>query len=452
MFANISRSMLDFIEKSPSPYHAVGNVKRELVKNGYVELCEGDAWELSAGGKYFVSRNMSSLMAFRIPQNVKAADPFMIVASHSDSPTFKIKNAPELTSAAYTRLGVEKYGGAFMATWLDRPLSVAGKVTVKMGNRLVSKLIHIDRDLLLIPSVAIHMKRDINESFAPNVAVDMVPLFSTSNNGFKKLIAAAVQESEDNVVSYDLFLVNRQKGAIWGENEEFISSPRLDDLQCVYSSLAGFLLAQDNSAINVLSILDNEEVGSSTKQGADSTLLTDVCERIYDSLGYTRNDLRAALASSFLVSADNAHAIHPNHPELADANERPVMNGGVVIKHNASQRYSTDAESDAIFERICAAAGVPVQHYSNRADMAGGSTLGNIANTHLSIKTIDIGLAQLAMHSSYETAGVRDTELMIRALGAFYSSSIKEIRDGIIDIALPKQSPALVPPALPICE
>ena len=218
MFANISRSMLDFIEKSPSPYHAVGNVKCELIKKGYVELCEGDAWTLSAGGKYFVSRNMSSLVAFRIPENVKAADPFMIVASHSDSPTFKIKNTPELTSAIYTRLSVEKYGGAFMATWLDRPLSVAGKVTVKMGERLASKLVYIDRDLLLIPSVAIHMKRDINESFAPNVAVDMVPLYSEQNSGFKKIIAAAVQESEDDVVSYDLFLVNRQKGAIWGEN------------------------------------------------------------------------------------------------------------------------------------------------------------------------------------------------------------------------------------------
>jgi aspartyl aminopeptidase len=444
--------MLDFIEKSPSPYHAVGNVKRELVKNGYRELCEGETWTISAGGKYFVSRNMSSIVAFRIPENVKAADPFMIVASHSDSPTFKIKNTPELSSATYTRLSVEKYGGAFMATWLDRPLSVAGKVTVKMGDRLASKLVYIDRDLLLIPSVAIHMKRDINETFAPNVAVDMVPLYSEQSGGFKKLIAASVGESEDDIVSYDLFLVNRQRGTLWGENEEFVSSPRLDDLQCVYSSLAGFLLAKENRAINLLSVLDNEEVGSSTKQGADSTFLNDVCERIYDSLGYTRNDLRAALASSFMVSADNAHALHPNHPELADANERPVMNGGVVIKHNANQRYSTDAESDAIFERICNAAGVSIQHYSNRADMAGGSTLGNIANTHLSIKTVDIGLAQLAMHSSYETAGVRDTELMIRALGAFYSSSIKEVRDGIIDLNLPKQSPALVPPALPIGE
>lgn len=422
-------SLFKFIKKSPGPFHAVDEVKNTLIENGYTELWESAEWKLEAGREYFVTRNLSSLIAFRIP--AEGFNGFMMVASHSDSPCFKIKEQAEMQSKPYVRLNTERYGGMLCATWLDRPLSVAGKVMVKDGGRIRSVLYSSEEPLALIPNVAIHMNRAANTGFEYKANVDMVPLWGSGEcDTLRKRVASDLGISADDIISTDLFLVNPAEGVQWGANGEFISCPRLDDLECVYASLQGFLAAGETDTVPVLAVLDNEEVGSTTKQGADSTFLDDVVSRICESFGYSNGKKLSALANSFLVSADNAHAVHPNHPEYSDPTSKVYMNGGVVIKYNANQKYTTDSVSDALFTRICEEAKVPVQRYTNRADMMGGSTLGNIAATHVSVNTVDIGLAQLAMHSSYETAGSDDISYMINALTAFYSLRIRRIGDG----------------------
>ena len=424
----VNAKLIDFIKQSPSSFHAVETVARRLEAEGYISLPECAAWTILPGGKYYVTRNQSSVIAFTVP--TAAPRGFMMCASHSDSPTFKIKEHPESESAGmYVKLNTERYGGMLCSTWLDRPLSVAGRVVVKSEGKIQSRTVCVDRDLLLIPNVAIHMMRGANDNMSYNANVDMFPLMgSTAVKGsFKKIIAEAAGVAAEDIIASDLYLYSRTAATVWGAENEFISSPRLDDLQCAFASLEGFLAADAKDSVPVLAVLDNEEVGSQTKQGAASTFLYDVLMRICSALGM---EYLPAISRSFLVSADNAHAAHPNHPEFSDANHRPKMNGGIVIKHNANQRYTTDAVSQAIFASICEAADVPVQYFANRSDMAGGSTLGNIANTQVSLNTVDIGLAQLAMHSSYETAGAKDTEHLITALTRFYSSSLNVLADG----------------------
>ena len=424
----VNAKLIDFIKQSPSSFHAVETVARRLEAEGYISLPECAAWTILPGGKYYVTRNQSSVIAFTVP--TAAPRGFMMCASHSDSPTFKIKEHPESESAGmYVKLNTERYGGMLCSTWLDRPLSVAGRVVVKSEGKIQSRTVCVDRDLLLIPNVAIHMMRGANDNMSYNANVDMFPLMgSTAVKGsFKKIIAEAAGVAAEDIIASDLYLYSRTAATVWGAENEFISAPRLDDLQCAFASLEGFLAADAKDSVPVLAVLDNEEVGSQTKQGAASTFLYDVLTRICSALGM---EYLPAISRSFLVSADNAHAAHPNHPEFSDANHRPKMNGGIVIKHNANQRYTTDAVSQAIFASICEAADVPVQYFANRSDMAGGSTLGNIANTQVSLNTVDIGLAQLAMHSSYETAGAKDTEHLITALTRFYSSSLNVLADG----------------------
>lgn len=422
-------SLFKFIKKSTGPFHAVAEVKNTLMENGYTELSECEEWTLRAGGEYFVTRNLSSIIAFRIPEN--GFDSFMMVASHSDSPSFKIKEQAEMSTPNYIRINTERYGGMLCATWLDRPLSVAGKVMVKDGSTIRSVLYSSEEPLLLIPNVAIHMNRAANTGFEYKANVDTVPLWAGSaGRTIRGKVAEDLGVSVESIISTDLFLVNPADGVQWGANGEFISCPRLDDLECVYGSLQGFLASEEARAVPVLAVLDNEEVGSTTKQGADSTFLNDILTRICVSFDISAGKQAALIANSFLVSADNAHAVHPNHPEYSDPTSKVFMNGGVVIKYNANQKYTTDSVSDAVFTRICEDAGVPVQRYTNRADMAGGSTLGNISNTHVSVNTIDIGLAQLAMHSSFETAGSDDITHLINALTAFYSASVTRISDG----------------------
>ena len=422
--------MLGFIQKSVSPYHTIHTIKQMLAEAKYIELTESEEWHLQRGGRYFVTRNLSSVVAFRIPENTPVG--FMMAASHSDSPTFKIKDQTEMVSTGYVRLNTERYGGMLCATWLDRPLSVAGKIMVKDGNRIVSKLVCVERDLLVIPNVAIHMNRNANDGFSYKANVDMVPLLGDENakGSFRKIIADAADVKEEDIVSTDLFLVNRAPGSVWGASLEYVSAPRLDDLECAYTTMKGFLNSASSDTIPMCAVLDNEEVGSTTKQGANSTFLTDVLDRICESLDISRSQYCRMLTSSFLVSADNAHAVHPNHPEFSDPTNKVYMNRGIVIKYNANQKYTTDSVSDAIFNSICEKAQVATQRYTNRADMPGGSTLGNIANTHVSVNTVDIGLAQLAMHSSYETAGVKDIDAMISAMKTFYSSSLRRVSDG----------------------
>lgn len=432
MEQTLSRQLLDFLNNSPTCYHAVENLKTALLTQGYEQLWESRPWQLKVGGRYFVVRGDSSIIAFRVPRRDLRG--FMIAAGHSDSPTFRVREAAEVVSAGgCLRLSVEPYGGMVMRSWLDRPLSVAGRVMVREGGRIVPRLVNVDRDLLVIPSVAIHMDREVNKGTALKANVDMLPLFAAGGEpgAFRRLVAENAGTAEDDLLSTELFLYPRTKGTLAGAKEEFVASPRLDDLQCVFGCFQGFLAAEESASIPVLCVFNNEEVGSGTMQGADSTFLTDVLERIGGALGFDEERYRAALANSFLVSADNAHAIHPAHPEYADGQEFPVLNGGVVVKYNANQRYTTDAVSDAVFRQICREAEVPVQRYSNRADLPGGSTLGNISTAHLSVCSVDIGLPQLAMHAAYEVAGARDTDYLARAMTAYFGRSLRTGPEGI---------------------
>ena len=416
------QDLLTFLDRSPSRYHAVENLRLELEAAGYARLEEGRAWTLAPGGRYYVVRNGSALAAFRVPRRDGAG--FMISASHSDSPTFRVKEHAELEGPdGYLRLNVEGYGGMLCAPWLDRPLTVAGRVLVSTDGGIEPRLVYVDRDLLLIPNVAIHMNREANTGYKYDPKCDMVPLMGlgAEKGTFRSLAAQAAGCAPEDILGTDLTLCLRQKGLVWGEKGEFLSAPRLDDLQCAWGCFRGFLEAGESAAVPVYALLDNEEVGSLTRQGADGTLLSDVVERVCAALG---RDRAAAVANSFMVSADNAHAVHPNHPEYHDATHRPVMNAGLVIKHGV--RYATDGAAQAVFTALCRRAGVPVQHFSNRSDLAGGSTLGNISNAHVSVNTVDIGLAQLAMHSCFETAGARDTDYLIQAMTAFYSASFRE--------------------------
>ena len=406
-----------FLDASVSTYHAVDALANTLTGAGYTRLSEGENWNLIPGGKYFMTRNGTALMAFRIP--TAQPEGFLLSASHSDRPGFKVKENPELKSA-YIRLAVERYGGMLLSPWLDRPLSVAGRVLVETENGLESKLVNIDRDLLIIPNVAIHMIRQANDGYKWNPASDLLPLFGTKEAAGK--FAALLEEAAGGkILGHDLSLYVRQTASVWGCEEEFISAAGLDDLACAWCCTQGFLNAAEGSHVPVLCVFANEEVGSSSLQGADSDLLLTVLTRICAGLHW---EMPRMLAKSFMLSADNAHAIHPNHPEYADPNNAPVVNGGVVLKFNANQRYTTDGVSAALFRKICARANVPVQTYCNRADLAGGSTLGNISLNHVSVPSADIGLPQLAMHSCYETAGTRDALFMVDALPAFYSAHL----------------------------
>ena len=416
-------ALQSFLDNSPSVYHAVANLAAELDKQGYTRLSESAAWTLEKGGKYYLTRGGSALLAFRIPQAEPAG--FLLSASHSDRPTFKVKENGELTGP-YTRLAVEKYGGMLIAPWLDRPLSLAGRALVETESGVESRLVNIDRDLLLIPNVAIHMNRKANDGYTWNPVSDTIPLLGgkDAQGKFQQLLEAA---AGGKVLGHDLYLYIRQKSTVWGLEEEFISAPALDDLQCAWGCTQGFLNAKESGSVPVLCVFDSEEVGSSSVQGAASMLLQSTLERICRICCWS---LEQMLSASFMVSADNAHALHPNHPELADATNRPIVGSGVVLKFNASQRYTTDAVSAAIFRKVCAKANVPVQTYYNRPDIPGGGTLGHISLAHVSIPTADIGLPQLAMHSCYETAGTHDSLYLEEAMACYYSQTLRCDTDG----------------------
>ena len=420
---SINERLFSYIKASPTPYHAVYHTAKLLEKAGYEKLSEADDWMLKKGMSYYVTRGGSSLIAFRIPEAFENG--FMISAAHSDSPTFKIKDSPELSDGHTVRLSSEGYGGMICSSWLDRPLAVAGRVSVRSGNKLKTCLVDTVSPCAVIPNVAIHMNRKINDGYAYNTAVDMLPLFESSEAGsFKKLIAEKTGVSNEDIISWDLSVYCAEDGIEWGE---YISAPRLDDLQCAFASLEAFTEATPSKSIPVYCLFDNEEVGSLTKQGADSTFFRDTLERVCDALAV---DIRRMCASSFLVSCDNAHAVHPNHPELSDRNHSVYMNGGVVIKYNANQKYTSDGISTGIFRMICDMAGANCQLYANRADMPGGSTLGNISNAHVSLCSVDVGLPQLAMHSAYESAGRDDTAELKAVLKKFFSVSLVPGGDG----------------------
>ena len=416
-------ALCDFLNASHSLYHAQQYLLDLLGKAGYTRLYEHEGWELVPGGKYCLLRGGTALVAFRVPET--APKGFLMSASHSDRPCFKVKENFSL-GGNYTRMAVERYGGQLLFTWLDRPLSVAGRVTVETADGVQSRLIDIDKDLLLIPNVAIHMNRQVNDGYKWNPAVDLLPLIGSKDTA-GKLEALLEEKAGGKILGHDLYLYVRQKASVWGIDDEYISSPALDDLECAWGCTQGFLRAADSGSVPVLCVFDSEEVGSGSVQGAASTLLPDVLRRVCAAMGW---DMDRMLAQSFMVSADNAHAVHPNHPELADPTNAPVMGQGIVLKHNAALSYCTDGVSAAIFRKVCTKAGVQVQTYYNRADIPGGSTLGRISLGKVSIPTADIGLPQLAMHSCYETAVAADAIALEDAMQAYYSSTLEADENG----------------------
>ncbi|MGM9647684.1 MAG: M18 family aminopeptidase [Eubacteriales bacterium] len=430
-----TKELIDFIAAAPTAFHAVDEIASRLQSAGFLPLSEAYRCELTPGGNYYLTRNGSSIIAFRLPDVTPCG--LMIVASHSDSPTFKLKYHAEVNGAGGTlKLNTERYGGTILSSWFDRPLSIAGRAIVRTQDGITSKTVTLDRDLAIIPNVAIHQNRAVNDGYKLSPACDTFPLIGEAESAGKlqELVAAAAVCTVEDLLGSDLYLYNRTPGTVFGLNDEFFASPRIDNLQCAFASLQAFLAVKPASHIQMLAVFDNEETGSTSRQGAASTFLTDTVDLIGEALGMSAAALHRWLPSSMMVSADNGHAVHPCHPELSDPQNAPQMNRGVVIKYNANQKYTTDALSAAMFCRICEKAGVPTQVFANRSDMAGGSTLGNISNTKLALNTVDIGLAQLAMHSCYETGGTSDTLSMIRALEAFYSTSVVALSDGTYQI------------------
>ena len=428
----ILKDLMNFLDSSVTMFHAINECEKVLQNCGYIYLPENEKWNIRAG-KYYTKRNSSSLIAFDIANGDYH---FQISAAHSDSPTFKLKDRPIIESNGYLKLNVEAYGGMIDATWLDKPLTLAGRVMVDTGCGIETRLVYIDKDLLIIPNVPIHFNREINKGFAFNNQVDMLPVFSAGNLSeadFDKMLAKELGVKPEAILAKDLYLVNRQKAAVIGYDNELISSGRLDDLECVYTSLLGFIEAMNNDHINVFAVFDNEEVGSVTKQGAMSTFLVSTLNRINKALGKSDEDYYRAIAKSMLISCDNAHAIHPNHPELFDVKNRPVLNKGIAIKESANQKYTTDAFSRAVLKKILDKNNIPYQTFANRSDIMGGSTLGNLSNTAVSMNAVDIGLPQLAMHSAYETAGAKDVEYAIEALRAFFETNI-DIKDDKVSL------------------
>ena len=424
----LSQRLLDFISGSPSAFHATQNFAMRLGLEGFERLLEGDNWTLKPGGKYYVVRNGSSLIAFAIGDQLDSYH-FQVCATHTDSPTFRVKAIPEIEGPGeYLRLNTEPYGSMINNTWLDRPLSVAGRVMVDYDGVIKTRLLNVQKDIILIPNLSIHQNRQINEGGALSRQIDLCPLFSAGalkRGDFANMIGECLNVPAQSILGYELSLVNRQPGCIWGYKDEFISSPQLDDLMGSYAAAHAFVRSHNPHTVNVLALFDNEEVGSITKQGAMSRFLSDTLSRVNESLGKTHQDFIKAVSESFLVSCDNAHALHPNHPERYDVHNVPHINKGIVIKEAASQKYVTDAFSRAAFTAICKKNGIPCQTFANHGDYPGGKTLGNLLNVQLSMHAVDVGMPQLAMHSAYETAGSRDTMLAIDALSAFYNTDLR---------------------------
>ncbi len=424
-----AHELINFLYESPTAFHAVENVKSQLQMAGFIELKEEDSWSLTKGGKYYTTKNGSALVAFTIGTGEIEEEGFKIVGAHTDSPTFRIKPNCEMTSENnYIKLNTEIYGGPIRNTWMDRPLSVAGRVVIKGDNPLfpVHKLLNIKRPILIIPNLAIHMNREANSGFELNPQKDTLPLLAMVTEELEKenclveVIAKELGIKREDIIDFDLFLYEFEKGCIVGLNEEFISSGRLDDLQMVHAGIEAIKDAPISKGTNVMVCFDNEEVGSSTKQGADSDMLANILERILINLGKGREELFRALSKSFIISADNAHAVHPNSGEKHDPTNRPIINKGPVIKINANCAYTSDADSSAVYENICNLAGVPVQKFVNRSDARGGSTIGPISSTHLNIRSVDIGNPTLSMHSIRELAGVKDHAYVMKTFLEFY--------------------------------
>ncbi|MBE6730197.1 MAG: M18 family aminopeptidase [Ruminococcaceae bacterium] len=421
-FINTSKDLFSFIEKSTDAFHAVKTAGEMLEEKGFTYISEKSVWNLESG-KYYTKRNNSSLLAFEIPEGEVSG--FNIVSAHTDSPNFKVKELSDMkVENNYTKLNTEPYGGMIMASWLDRALGISGRILLKTENGVKEILVDTEKEYCIIPNLAIHMQRDINDGHKYNPQVDMLPLIGDEKADLGEYFANKYGFNKEDILSHDLFLYPMEKGRIIGNNGEFIACSRLDDLQCAYSAVKAICESEKTSKIKIAAIFDNEEVGSGTKQGADGSFLFDLIERICECKNYSANKKHSLIAGSFMVSADNAHAVHPNFTGVMDQTNRNYLNKGIVIKFNANQKYTTDGVSSALFKSILNKNEVPFQIFHNRSDMRGGSTLGNISNSHVSLNTIDIGVPQLAMHSAYETAGIKDTYYMVTAMKGFFESDI----------------------------
>ena len=418
--------LMDFIQDSPSCYHVVANAATMLENAGATRLDEKKPFVLEKGNCYFVTRNSSSLIAFRMPETPAAG--FSIVSAHTDSPSFKLKENPEIRNGGtYTTLNVEAYGGMLMAPWFDRPLSIAGRAFVKQSDgSICERLVDFDRDLCQIVNLCIHQNREVNKGYEYKVQKDLLPIIALGDKEttLRDIIAEELEVEPENLLDTELFLYNRMKGSIWGLDDEFFSCPKIDDLMCAFSALKAFVSAEDSdsSRIQMVALFDNEEVGSTTKQGANSDFLRQTVHRIGCAQGWDYDKRCAVQAASFMLSADNGHSMHPNYPEKCDPTNRPLINGGVLIKYAGNQKYTTDAFSASYLKNILQNAQVPYQLFFNNSNFVGGGTLGNISTSQFSIPTVDIGAAQLAMHSPYETAGTKDTLNLTEGMRAFYKA------------------------------
>ncbi|MCU9809102.1 M18 family aminopeptidase [Paraclostridium sp. AKS46] len=424
-----ARNLIGFIEKSPTAFHSVETSEELLKLNGFKKLDSREEWKLEQDGKYYTTKNSSAIVAFTINTNNLKEDGFRIIGSHSDSPSFRVKPNPEMEAEkTYLKLNIECYGGPILNTWLDRPLSIAGRVVLKGKSvlRPEETLVNINKPICIIPNLAIHMNREVNEGVALNKQKDMLPLVGLLNDSLEKdnfllkTIAKELGRKIEEIIDFDLFLYEYEKGMLIGPNEEMISCGRLDNLSMAHASLHALIDAKSLNGVNVVAVFDNEEVGSSTKQGADSNMLLNVLERISLCLGQNREEFFRSLYSSFIISADLAHAVHPNVGEKHDPTNRPVMGKGPVIKINANQAYTSDSQSIAVYKTICKEAGVNCQEFVNRSDVRGGSTIGPISSTHIDIPSVDVGSPILAMHSIRELGCVEDHMDIYKTFKKFY--------------------------------
>lgn len=427
-FIKESEELLSFINNSPSPFHVVENFANMLKAKGFEELCLKRAWDIKPGGKYFTRRSGTAIIAFSICETAPT-DGLRIIAAHSDAPTFRIKPQPEMvTDRKLVRLNTETYGGAILHTWMDRPLSAAGRVVVKSDNPMhpTKKLVDFEKPIGIIPSLAIHMDRGINDNMSLNKQNDMPLLIQAldeqtaiSQDMLRKAIAQKLNVAASDILDYDLYLYDTEKGSIVGIDESMILSPKLDDLSMAYAAVCAMCEASDTNTNKIVAIFDNEEVGSGTKQGAKSPLLKNIIERVAEKMNFTKEQMQMMTYNSFMISADQAHALHPNKPGTHDPKLHPTLNGGPVIKVAANQKYMTDADSSAIFMELCREAGVPVQQFVNRSDNAGGSTLGNLLTSQIDIHGVDMGNPMIGMHSARETGGVKDQTYARKAFAHF---------------------------------
>ncbi len=430
MTEGLIQELMNFLDSSLTSYHAVENIEKTLLQTAFTALSEKKLWTLDQGGSYFVARNDSSVMAFRLPDcELGQIKGFHVYAAHSDSPAFKVKENPELDrEGVYVSVNTEPYGKMILSTWLDRPLTIAGRVCVEEAGEIVTKTVRLKDNLCMIPNLAIHMNANMNSGVAFSAQSDMLPLLtmgdpahrgSASKGTLCALLADAL--GTQDILSYDLYVVNCERAVLAGAKDEFIMTPRYDDLACVFAGLQGLLQGKPSQYIDVLAVFDNEEVGSLTRQGADSTFFRDTLENIAAGLGVDSRIYRTWMADSLMLSADNGHACHPNQGGKADPTNRPYLNNGVVLKYHGGQKYATDAFSAAYVKRLCRDNDIPLQIYANNSDIPGGRTLGNLAMTQVSMAAADIGLPQLAMHSAYETGGTRDIMALTRLASLFFA-------------------------------